>query len=407
MTEILETYGAHVADQIQKEVRNSILIAGSVIMGITLVIVLLSLTIVSYLRKNVAAVTQDMVTLAKKDLSVQVNPEQLLARDEFGTLASAVSQLIEALRLIVGRLSSGMEDLQHSSSTMKISATEVTISMNDIARTVGEMAEGAVHLATDTEKMSQEVAGLGEVITRNTQSAVHLTAASKQIGTISQEGLQIVNRLTEITLSNQESFEVVFNLISATNDSAVKIGEASRLIADIAQQTNLLALNAAIEAARAGEAGRGFAVVADEIRKLAEGSTRSTTVIDQMLEDLKHNTAQANSQSASVRNAVILQVESVKETREKYTTIMETIQSINQGIHDLDVVGREMDRNRRQVMDLISNLSAVSEENAASAEETAAVTDEVLAAMTTISEVSSEVDRLVTSINGLISDFKL
>lgn len=51
---------------------------------------------------------------------------------------------------------------------------------------------------------------------------------------------------------------MIYEQTNTTNDSALKIKDATSLIASIADETNLLSLNASIEAARAGEAGKRF-----------------------------------------------------------------------------------------------------------------------------------------------------
>lgn len=48
------------------------------------------------------------------------------------------------------------------------------------------------------------------------------------------------------------------NTVQGLSEAVQRIGEVVNLITDIAEQTNLLALNATIEAARAGDAGKGF-----------------------------------------------------------------------------------------------------------------------------------------------------
>ena len=405
MTELLEEYGEKISQDIQNEVRISIMISVPVIVAVIILLSALAIIIINYLRKNILNITKDMNDLANNNLQFQ--PHILDSKDELGILSSSVYTLIHSLRNIISLLNNTSSELASSSSIMRVNSCEVTASINEIAETVGEIARSAGQQAADTEQVAKEIDILGEVINQNTKSAKGLSEASLQIKEASQDGLSVVIKLSEITKSNQKSFDEIFDVISKTSESASKIGEASGLIASIAEQTNLLALNAAIEAARAGEAGRGFAVVAEEIRHLAEQSTSSTNIIDLMLEDLKNNVLSVHSQSKTVKDAVKIQVESVNQTKEKYLVIMDNIKTTNKEIETLDAVSQEMERSRSQIVDIVYTLSAIAEENAASTQETSAATQEVLATMTTISEVGEDVDRLSQELKELIEKFKL
>ncbi|QCR38049.1 PAS domain-containing methyl-accepting chemotaxis protein [Nissabacter sp. SGAir0207] len=72
--------------------------------------------------------------------------------------------------------------------------------------------------------------------------------------------------------------------ISDLSDSSERIGSLVESIRSIASHTNLIAINAAIEAARAGAQGRSFAVVANEVRTLAANINRSTSEIENMVQ---------------------------------------------------------------------------------------------------------------------------
>ena len=142
-----------------------------------------------------------------------------------------------------------------------------------------------------------------------TAAARDVTAATRGIGDVSREVLEIAGRasaeadntagateelrsaISEIARSSNEASGQVNAAVEATGHVGVarladlqrastEIGEFLQLIVGVAEQTKLLALNATIEAARAGEAGKGFAVVADEVKQLAGTTAASTADIE-------------------------------------------------------------------------------------------------------------------------------
>ncbi|MHB8131017.1 MAG: methyl-accepting chemotaxis protein [Mobilitalea sp.] len=405
MTDLLDEYSVRVEGEMSQKLAISRLSGALVSLFIMILIISFVIYIIRYLKVSITNLTSNMNLLAENDLSFE--PYDTRSDDELGGLAHSISTLVYSLRGIVTQLAGSSEHLARSSRDMKINSDEVTSSMNEIAKTIGEIAEGASNQAEDAQRLVLEITNLGDAVNKSSESAQELSGASQKIKFASQEGLASVNQLERITLENQGAFQSIFDIIDTTSISADKIGEASAMISDISKKTRLLALNASIEAASAGEAGKGFAVVAEEIRKLSEQSKNSTMLIDMMISELKKNINTASEQSKIVHDAVKIQTSSVKDTKDKYMAIVNVLDNINKEIIALDTISKDMEQSREIVSDFGSNVSAISEEYAASTQEASATTEEVVAAMTNISQIGIEVNDLVLELKVLIDKFKL
>lgn len=186
-----------------------------------------------------------------------------------------------------------------------------------------------------------------------------------------------LKELLEISSHTQQSVDQVQEQTNITNESAQAIQAATDIIAGIANQTNLLSLNASIEAARAGEMGRGFAVVAEEIRGLADQSRESADKIRSIVENLISN----SNQSVQIMNGVVGEIH---QQNEKLGTTLNVFSTLNQEVQkvvgEINVISGELDHienYKTDVVEKIDGLTEISQNNAASTEETAATMDQL------------------------------
>ena len=360
-----------------------------------------------YLTKSIKQLIEDMRVLENNDLSIELETSRLKHDDEFGQISRAFMAVVDSTRSIISDLNITVE-LLSDGSTKLVGATEsVNNNIEEIASTVSELARGAQDQAHDTSRAYEDTEALGLVITDNNTSSDELKRYSDDISESTKDGISVVTQLKNLTNENSEALEHIFTTINTTANSAEKIGEASKLIGEISDQTNLLALNAAIEAARAGEAGRGFAVVADEIRKLAEQTSNSTNVIDNMLANLMLNVNQIKTGSDEVRKTVQLQEQSVVDTTTQYQTIADSIGKITRVVDRIKSLSDEMENRRRGVVEVNSNLSAIAEENAASTEEASAITEQVRDIVGEMNAFSEELVQTVHRIENINKKFIL
>lgn len=375
------------------------------------VVLIISIGIASLLGRQITIpiilATEHAKTMAQGDFTKDVSDLILKKKDESGQLGRAFDEMTKNFRILVSKLIESSQQVAASSEELAVTAEESVNASEEIAKTVEEIAKGATNQAIDTGVGSQKVFELGKIIEKDQEYMKELNHESNKIMDLIEEGLKCITDLAYKTDEGNYAIKEVYDNVLKTNGSAEDIGQASQVIASIAQQTNLLALNAAIEAARAGEYGRGFAVVADEIRNLSEESTRSTKVIDEAVNKLQRNSNTSVETIQKVLELISLQIESAKNAENKYSDIADAIFLSGEMVKKLNVSGEEMEQKKDALLDIIQNLSAIAQQNAASTQEGAAAAEEQTAAMNEIAHAGEGLAQLAQELQQAIFRFKI
>jgi len=363
-----------------------------------------------YVLKSVRHVSKELEQLSNYDLTLEENKlhtRYLKQSDEIGMMTKALDKMKNNFATLISEVQDVVTHVSTSAEELTATSQQVAMSSEEIASTVGELAKGALDQASDTEKGVDKVSEVGDSINKNSDLMVGLTEATEKVHQEISTGIDVVKDLIQKSDESGKATTDINEAILKTNASSVEIRQASEMIASIAEQTNLLALNAAIEAARAGEAGRGFAVVAEEIRKLAEQSTKSTQVIDNIVETLISNSNDAVSKVAIVKEIVEAQMVQATDTEDKFNTISDAIVFVDDAVNSMSENVNLMENNKVDILEVMESLSAISEENAASTEEASASTEEQLASIQEVSSASESLAEAAETLELSITKFKI
>lgn len=307
---------------------------GILISGVLLLIgALAAFVFATRITRPLLKITDSVNRIAQLDLRNDQVLEQCAAhRGEVGSIANAVLRMKEALTEIVQKIRQQGGQLFEASETLNNNAVKTAGNVNNVETAVNEIATSATSQAQETQGATESIISMGTMIEDSTSQVKSMNETAGVMNASGQIAKKALEELGEINERATESINVIYEQTNTTNDSALKIKDATSLIASIADETNLLSLNASIEAARAGEAGKGFAVVAAQIQKLAEQSNESAKRIEDIIRELLKDSETAVHTMEDVKEIMQEQNEKVKKTAEVFEQMHE---GVNLSIHGM------------------------------------------------------------------------
>lgn len=327
-------------------------------------------------------------------------------RDEFGKISRAVDVMQGQFAGTVTSIKDQSERLFQSSDSMMRNAMTMSDTSSQVDQAVSDIAEGATSQADSTQKTTDNVMKIGEMIEKATESVKQLNQVSSDMTEAENTAGSILSDLDEINKHTTAAVDEIARQTEKTNESATRIREVTTLISNIAEETNLLSLNASIEAARAGEAGKGFAVVAEEIGKLAEQSNQSAKQIEDIITQLVNDSEESVKTMENVRDITKRQSDNIGRTGEAFSKIAEGIAASNICVSNISDQMKEIDTARSEVVDTVENLSAIAEENAASTEESSASVTQMNQIAGDIKNSSGDLRNIAEVLRDKMNQFK-
>ncbi|WP_340004068.1 methyl-accepting chemotaxis protein [Paenibacillus sp. FSL K6-0276] len=376
-----------------------IMIVGMLILGVVIGF-LLWLMVVKPLR----VLSEKLQLMAQGDLTQTL---QVRNDDEFGKMASHFNQMTHKLREMFGLVADLSMSVGATSEELTANAEQTGKAAEQIAVSIGRVAEGAQLQNDYAGESSLAMSDLSVGVQRIADSSSTVSTSADEVTDQTKRGsaqLQMaVSQMTELKQSVDETSLAIERL----GERSVQISGIIGLISNISKQTNLLALNAAIEASRVGEHGRGFAVVASEIRMLADQTKQAAEQVTALVEDVVQDTNQASQAMAVGNEQVRIGVQSVSESDLLFTSILAEMTQVTDQIQEVSAAAQQMTAGTEQITASVKQLAVLASEASADSQSVAAASEEQLASMEEISASTESLSSMVQDLLDKLSYFKI
>lgn len=378
---------------------------GGIVMLICMVIVFFTCDVIVRPLKRIAEIAMKFAGLDFREDGSQKKLSE--KKDETGAISRAVDTLRGHLSGVIGRIEGHSTTVMQTSHMLDEDTDLVFEAVKQVEQSVQEMANGATAQAQETQRVMENIVLMGSMIEENSTQMDELHKTAESMYTASELASTTLSTMDSVNRKAQDAIDLIYEQTNTTNESAVKIKEATALITSIAEQTNLLSLNASIEAARAGEQGRGFAVVAGQIQKLAEESNESAQQIGDIIANLMEDSEKAVQTMDEVKTVMSDQNENVVMTRDRFAEVHVGVEKTIEGIRNIAGKMEKINDTRTDVVDIVQNLTAIAQENAAGTQEVSASVTEMGEHMSRIARNSGELRSIADGMQSEVEVFVL
>lgn len=327
--------------------------------------------------------------------------------DELSDVSTSFNQMASSMKELINEVTNSSSLVETASNELLWNAKETSASTQNVTDSVQMIVE---NMAKQQEMVEDSANAINEItmgINQVSENALNVADASLTSMNTALSGQQsvenIINQMAEIYKSNVETTEVIKELES----QSIEIGKIIEAITAISNQTNLLALNAAIEAARAGEHGKGFAVVAEEVRKLSEETNNSASLISTIVEAIQKDIVKAAEMMDHTHGEIESGIKLVKDTGTTFQQIVSSFEVANDGIQELSAISEEMAASMEKINSSIKSVAKLAKTTSEDADAIFNITEEQIALTEQVADAASMLTGKAETLRKVIERFKI
>ncbi|MDF2613197.1 MAG: methyl-accepting chemotaxis protein [Clostridia bacterium] len=340
------------------------------------------------------------------DLDAHIDTKKIRTRDIF-EIANAVNELIHSLKDTVTSLQSTSNQLVDDAHNVKEIIHKCNSYGDQTLRLIGNISAGAQNQMSKIKDSLDSSLILNQKFEEAQIINSKMKEESKAVNQVIGNGMAMVNDLKESVHLNNHGLVDLKECVTLIGNKSNQIKSILSTMQKLTKQTNLLAFNASIEASRAGEEGRDFAVVANEVRKLADISANFAVEIEQIVGENIVSVNKLISDVDKFSNSQESTEEVLQKTESRFIDIKTTIDSVQNSIRNVDIVLKDIEEAKDNLISEINSVYSVAQETITSTEMVESYAEAQVASLQEVVATSEGLKTLSATLEQMVHNYRL